>query len=179
MPRPRALDDNKRREIYALLSTGCDRHTAARHVGCSARTIRREALRDPEFADQLNKAEAACRVGHLRAIRHAAKSDWRAAAWLHESGKPDPFARPHPARFLSDEHEEQGEPEPNLLEIVGHALGEAKSIEDAERVARELAQLASELRPVAHAARKLRDLQTSCHEPSPGLSSQTVETAAK
>jgi hypothetical protein len=51
--RPRALDDTKRSEVLALISTGYGIVGAAKYVGCTAKTIRREALRDPEFAQQL------------------------------------------------------------------------------------------------------------------------------
>src|SRR4051812_33883442 len=52
MGRPCALNDAQRREVCALIATGCGFRTAADYVGCSPSTIRREALRNPEFHEQ-------------------------------------------------------------------------------------------------------------------------------
>ena len=50
--RPRALDEIKRREVCALVAAGCGIEFASRYIGCSARTIRREALRNEDFHEQ-------------------------------------------------------------------------------------------------------------------------------
>jgi hypothetical protein len=89
--RPRALDDAQRREICALISAGCGTRTAADYVGCSPSTIRREALRNPEFHEQVRSADLSCQLSPLQAIRKAAATNWRAAAWLLE--------RTNPARY--------------------------------------------------------------------------------
>src|SRR5262245_53946724 len=106
MARPRALNDSKRREVYALVSTGCSLSAAARYVGCCTRTIRREALRNQEFYDELRRAELACQVSPLRAVRRAAETHWRAAAWLLERTDPDRFARRKPAQLTPGDLEE-------------------------------------------------------------------------
>ncbi len=97
--RPRALDEIKRREISALLSAGSGIADAARYVGCSARTIRREALRNEDFHDTLRKAELSAQLEPLRTLRKAAASNWRAAAWLLERINPDRFAK-HDAKTV-------------------------------------------------------------------------------
>ncbi|NOY29461.1 MAG: helix-turn-helix domain-containing protein [Planctomycetes bacterium] len=97
--RPRALDEFKRREIAALLAAGSGIADAARYVGCSARTIRREALRNEDFHDTLRKAELSSQLEPLRTLRKAASSNWRAAAWLLERINPDRFAK-HDARSI-------------------------------------------------------------------------------
>ena len=51
------LDDSKRQTILALLSNGSRRRIAARFVRCAPSTITRTADRDPEFAEQLARAE--------------------------------------------------------------------------------------------------------------------------
>ncbi len=91
--RPRLLDETKRREISALVSAGYGIAGAARYLGCSARTIRRESKRNEEFREQLQKAELAAELEPLRAIRSAAGKNWRAAAWLLERSDPDKYAR--------------------------------------------------------------------------------------
>jgi hypothetical protein len=94
--RPRVLDEYKRREVCALVSAGCGIEGAARYVGCNTRTIRREALRNPDFHEQLRNAELACELEPLRAMKRAAATHWRAAAWLLERTQPNRFARRGP-----------------------------------------------------------------------------------
>ena len=91
--RPRALDEAKKREVCALLSAGGSMRFAGRYVGCSAKTIRNEAQRDPDFGDCLRKSQLVAQLEPLRALRQKATTHWRAAAWLLERGDPEQFAR--------------------------------------------------------------------------------------
>jgi len=102
--RPPTLDDAKRRKILALLANGSSRRVAARVAGCSHSTIARTAMRDPEFAAELDAAEHNSEIEALRQVRKAAKKDryWRAAAWLLERRNPRDFARRTPTT-LSEE----------------------------------------------------------------------------
>jgi IS30 family transposase len=104
--RPRVLDESKRREICALVSAGCGIESAARYVGCAPTTIRREALRNADFHDDLRQAELAAQISPLRALRHAAATHWRAAAWLLERTNPDRFAKQNPKMFSPGDMEE-------------------------------------------------------------------------
>ena len=101
--RPRALDDTKRREVCALISTGCGFDAAADYVGCNPVTIRREAMRNPDFFEDLRKAELAAQIVPLQAMRKAASSNWRAAAWLLERTQPDAFGPRRPLHISVDE----------------------------------------------------------------------------
>ena len=94
--RPRALDEFKRREVCALVSVGCGIEGAARYVGVNPTTIRREALRNQDFHEKLRNAELASELDPLRAMRSAAATHWRAAAWLLERTNPDRFGRRRP-----------------------------------------------------------------------------------
>jgi hypothetical protein len=105
MARPRALDHVKRGEICALVSVGCSLEAAARYVGCSTITIRREVLRDEEFGDQFRAAEVKCQLVPLQSVRDAARTHWRAAAWLLERADPDKFARPTPRILTAADYE--------------------------------------------------------------------------
>lgn len=100
--RPRALDEFKRREICALVSAGCGLSTAARYVGCSVRTIDREAERNPDFNEKIRRALLAAEVTPLQALRKAASTHWRAAAWMLERIDPDRYAKPNPALLHPD-----------------------------------------------------------------------------
>ena len=93
--RPRALDEIKRREVCALISAGCSLRRAARYVGCSHTTIAREAKQNQDFRDRLHAAETQAQLHPLRAIRQAAATHWRAAAWWLERTQSD-FARRDP-----------------------------------------------------------------------------------
>ena len=102
--RPAVLDPDRRQQIVALLTVGCSRRIAARHVGCSPSTITRTAARDPDFAGQVARAETNVDVELLGAIRQAAKNDryWRAAGWLLERRNPHDFMK-HPSRSYTAE----------------------------------------------------------------------------
>ncbi len=91
--RPRALDEVKRREICALITAGCCTIDAARYVGCAVSTIHREAKRNSQFSYDLKRAHLAAELTPLHALRHAARTHWRAAAWLLERTNPQRFAK--------------------------------------------------------------------------------------
>ena len=67
----------------------------ARYVGCSTVTIRREALRNPEFHDHLRQADLAMQLSPLQRCK-ASNIHWRAAAWMLERTNPDRFGRRNP-----------------------------------------------------------------------------------
>ena len=91
--RHRVLDESKCREICALVTVGCSIQAAARYVGCSRNTIRREAARNEEFADLLRYAEIEARIRPVRTMQEASGTHWRAAAWLLERTQPEEYAR--------------------------------------------------------------------------------------
>lgn len=91
--RPRALDEIKRREICAITSAGFGALTAAQYVGCSMRTIEREVVRDRDFFEVYRRARLSSQLDPLNCVRNAAKTHWRAAAWLLERLRPQEFAR--------------------------------------------------------------------------------------
>ncbi len=91
--RPRTLDDINQREVCALVTAGYSLVGAARYVGCTAKTIRREAERNPTFGDQLRRIQLAAQLEPLRALRRKATTHWRAVAWLLERIDPEQFAR--------------------------------------------------------------------------------------
>jgi len=100
--RPRALNDFKRQNICMYVAFGCGLESAARFVGVSPITIRREARRNPEFRDQLRRAQQDCEIGPLNTIRTAAHTNWRASAWYLERINPQQFGKKN-VRYVTPE----------------------------------------------------------------------------
>ncbi len=121
------LDEKKKQQIVALVLHGCSRRVAARYVSCSPSTITRTAARDPEFGDQLARAEAQREVGLLRLVQTAAQEPrlWRAAAWLLERGNPVDFAPRPPKTFTSEQ----------VLQIFAEVLAAAQGQQAMEKLA--------------------------------------------
>jgi hypothetical protein len=94
--RPPALGETERREIAAVLSTGCSIRVAANFVGCSRATIYRELANNPDFYDTIRRLQVAALLGPLKTLHEAATTNWRAAAWLTERLNPQDFGRRHP-----------------------------------------------------------------------------------
>lgn len=145
--RPRALDETKRREICALVSTGCSLEGAARYVGCVASTIRREANRNPQFNDALRRASFTAVITPLQAMREFAKKYWRAAAWLLERIDPQRFGKQN-VRYLKPEDLT------NFLQMVGDLLkDEVRDPNTTQRVLSKLAEISKVARREAWADR--------------------------
>lgn len=127
--RPRTLDDVRRGEICALVSTGLTIQEAARYVRCSAKTIQREASRNDDFRRALHNAELSARLEPLKLVRQAAGAHWRAAAWLLERTDPERFA-----------HRPAGAVRPVQVEEACHRVVEAALKEIADPEGRRRAQ---------------------------------------
>ncbi|MCC6126226.1 MAG: hypothetical protein IT426_14805 [Pirellulales bacterium] len=106
--RPPVLTDIKKAEILAVLAAGCSRQTAAAYVGCDLKTIYNTALRDPEFAVQLEKREAVPEVSHLMNLKNASRESrfWRASAWYLERRNPERYA-PRPLDLVTNDELER------------------------------------------------------------------------
>jgi hypothetical protein len=94
MPRPKALDDDKRSTICTLVANGVSLRQAAHYVGCAPKSIRREITRNGQFRANLAKARSEARMHPLETLRQAARTNWRAAlAWM-ERLEPGRFSNP-------------------------------------------------------------------------------------
>ncbi len=89
------LDDKRRSEIAAILAVGGTYAMAARYVGCDRGTIRNTTARDPQFAEQLAKAQSGAEFQFLHTIKEAGKETryWQAAKWALEHMYPDRYRR--------------------------------------------------------------------------------------
>jgi hypothetical protein len=90
--RRRTLDRNKKTQICDLVARSATMGEAAAALGVSIRTIQREARRDPDFDQQLRHAHTAA-PDPLKLMQSAARSHWRAAAWLLEREDPERYGR--------------------------------------------------------------------------------------
>ncbi len=141
--RPRALDDVKRREVCALVSTGCGIVRAAKYVGCNPSTIRREALRNVDFHDLLRQAELSAELEPLRLLRQKATTHWRAAAWLLERTNPERFGKQEIQRLNQDQ----------VMELFEHFLNVlVEEIPDEQLQARIYQRLGATFRQDIHDA---------------------------
>lgn len=135
MPRPRFLDERKQQDLCSLIHTGFTLAAAAKHIGCSALTIRREAQRNPQFDHRLRQAQYSQDANPVRTLRDAASHDWRAAAWLLERTQPENYARraansfsPHDVAELLDRVCEAIGAETNDPQISGRIRRRALAI---------------------------------------------------
>jgi hypothetical protein len=135
MPRQRHFNPNKRAQLIALVANGRALKDAARLTGCSVRTVQRESLRDPDFRQDLCRAELDARNQPLQHIRKAAASHWRAAAWLLERTDPARFGRRTPNSYpLADV-------ENALTTLLEAALAEVYDDESRRRVYKRLSDV--------------------------------------
>jgi len=105
-------------KIVSYLQGGTYIETAAAAAGIGKRTLFRwlknatEKGCDPKykaFADAVEKAQAAANLRDVTLISHAAKKDWRAAAWRLE--------RRHPKRWGTVQRHEVSGPDGKAVEV--------------------------------------------------------------
>jgi hypothetical protein len=131
------LDETKRREVCAILAVGGTRLMAASYVGCHVETIRRRALRDPEFAEQLRKSELSAEITFLKSIQAAVGDvkQWRAAAWALERLFPERYARRSPDSITIEQMTEI------IKALAGIIVGEIPAKKLRQRVLERVAEL--------------------------------------
>ncbi|QDT73028.1 hypothetical protein [Lacipirellula limnantheis] len=91
--RRRVLDDAKKARLCELIDQ--ESYTveqAAESLDVSLRTVQRERRYDQDFDHEVRLALQQS-PDPLKLMEHAARSHWRAAAWLLERTKPEEFAR--------------------------------------------------------------------------------------
>jgi len=149
MPRRRKLCETKQRDLCALISVGCPLAMAARHVGCSIFTVRREARRDPSFQDRLRCSQLNTELSPVVTLRDAARNNWRAAAWLLERTQPEEYARRAPTALGRHELSE-------LVDRIGEVIRD--EIRDRRQAARLRRRVQIEVQVVL---RKLQSLSAA------------------
>ena len=93
------LDELQRRDIVTIVSVGGSRQTAAKHVGCTVRTINETARDDAAFDRKLRQAESQHELTQLQNLRTAAEKHWQASVWLLERKYPEVYGRRDPRQL--------------------------------------------------------------------------------
>ena len=88
------LSESVKKEIAAIVGTGCPLETAAKYAGCRIADIKREQQKDETFQNELTRAEELAEIYFVRQIKKAAQKEqyWRAAAWALERRIPGRYA---------------------------------------------------------------------------------------
>jgi hypothetical protein len=110
--RPREFTPDMCAELLHHVAQGASIEQAAHSVGISYRTVQREAKADDGFQLELERALAAGPVDPERIMQQAARTHWRAAAWMLERAHPERYGK-RPARSCSPE---------KLRDIISHLL---------------------------------------------------------
>jgi hypothetical protein len=113
--RPREFTPDMQVELLNLVAQGASIEQAAHIVGISHRTVQREAKADDGFQLELERALGAAPVDPEQLMQQAARTHWRAAAWMLERAQPERYGK-RPPRSCSPE---------KLRDIVNHIIERA------------------------------------------------------
>jgi len=80
-------------KVLQLLRDGSFRSKAAAAVGVDLDTLLAWMIEHPDFARDVEAAEAKAELEHLRNLRDKAGDDWRASAWWLERKHPDRWGK--------------------------------------------------------------------------------------
>jgi hypothetical protein len=94
--RPREFTHKKREELINHIAQGASVEEAAQIVGVTLRTVQREAKHNEFFHHDLQLALHSAPPDPHVLMQRAARTHWRAAAWLLERTDPDKFAKRPP-----------------------------------------------------------------------------------
>ena len=151
MPRPKFLTPERCRDLLAYVTAGLRLDHAARYVGCSVRTVRREADGNDQFRRDLAAAELSVRSDPEKLMSRAAGSYWRAAAWMLERRDPHRFGRRRPEACGPQELEEI------CTTLIETALAAASDDQSRRtlylKMTASLREMTVDLFPAPHAAR--------------------------
>ena len=136
--RPTVLTPEVREQIFKLLAVGMSRRQAGAYLDIDPTTITHAAKRDPEFAQNLQRAEQLGLVQPLMTLMAASKRNWRAAAWLVKHRKEAPEA-PTPEQ-REEWHQErllQTKRESEISRLRSRLTDEERAEDEARRKAKE------------------------------------------
>src|SRR3972149_1694248 len=140
-PKSSRLTDEQRRELCLILSIGCDRETASKHVGCRLDDRRREMADDAAFAVDVRRAEARTELQHMRNVQAAARDEknWRASVWGVGRCAPERYGR-RDAGAVTARHLEQF-----ISDLATAVMEEVRAVADRRRLMARLKQMAESI----------------------------------
>jgi hypothetical protein len=94
--RPRTLTGEKQDELINRIGQGATVAEAAEIVGVSLRTVQREAKDNTQFGQDLQQALGSAPSDPYQLMLAAARTHWRAAAWMLERSDPERFGKRPP-----------------------------------------------------------------------------------
>lgn len=99
------LTEEVRKTLIRLLANGCSRQMAARIVDINLAALNDHLRREPQFLDDVLRAERSLEIEALQRICEAGKDPrhWRANAWLLEHYAPDRFGKRRGGRYSAAE----------------------------------------------------------------------------
>ena len=99
------LDPIEKQQVCSIVQLGCPRATAAKQVGCALSSIRAAARGDPQFAAELQRAEAQNELSLMKNVFVAAQEpkNWRASVWALERAYPERYLRRAPGTIPFDQ----------------------------------------------------------------------------
>lgn len=98
--RPQQFTPQQQQKFLDHIAQGASTEDAARIVGVSLRTVQRQARYNEFFQRNLQLARTSPPSSPQTLIQHAARTHWRAAAWLLERTDPDNYSK-RPANSCS------------------------------------------------------------------------------
>jgi hypothetical protein len=113
--RPREFTPGMCAELLNHVAQGASIEQAAHIVGISHRTVQRQAKADDGFQLELERALQAAPVDPERLMQQAARTQWRAAAWMLERTQPDRYGKRSPKSCSPEK----------LRDIVNHIIERA------------------------------------------------------
>jgi len=139
LPTVSSLSDEQKNEFCSIVLLGCDRVTASRYLGCTLRQLQKALQQDPQFAEQLARAEATPELMHMRNLQNAAKDEkhWRISVWWLEHCAPERYARRNPDAISAAQLRQ-------IIKQLSDAIaGEVANQDDRTRLMKRLAGIAS------------------------------------
>ncbi len=131
------LDKNKG-TLKAMVSFGCDREMAAKGVGWTVHELIQVLRDDPEFAEELLRAEGHAEFQRMRLLHEATKDEknWRAATWWLERRGQRRYSTRHVKAVTSAEIQEF------IAKLVDMVFADVTREFDRERLVTSLTALA-------------------------------------
>ena len=135
------LDPIEKQQVCSIVQLGCPRATAAKQVGCTISSIRFAAQGDPQFAAELQRAEAQNELSLMKNVFVSAQEpkNWRASVWALERMYPERYLRRAPETIPIDQLV-------RLVDVMVRLIAEeVNDPECRERIVRRVADIVSNL----------------------------------